>query len=196
MFLLIQHPNATIAIQAKAAGQLWSKIDPAEKEKYQERAAEERIRVSADIKAMTDAGLMPPPAKDSSKQKGSENELVLPLSRIKKIAKLDPEVRGITKEAMSIMVLAAEMFIKKLGQETNRIAQTQNRRTLLPEDVVDVCSAREAFAFLREDIRDLHREQVEVKKSNRKAVAEAKMKLAVEERTASRPIDSFFKAPP
>uniref|UniRef100_A0A6U2NTT2 Transcription factor CBF/NF-Y/archaeal histone domain-containing protein n=1 Tax=Leptocylindrus danicus TaxID=163516 RepID=A0A6U2NTT2_9STRA len=150
---------------------------------------------------MTDAGLMPPPlAKDSSsKSKGNENgytELVLPLSRIKKIAKLDPEVRGITKEAMPIMVLAAEMFIKKLGQETNRIAQIQNRRTLLPEDVVEVCSAREAFAFLREDVRDLHREQVEQKKNNRKAAAEAKMKLAVEERTASRPIDSFFKGPP
>jgi hypothetical protein len=45
------------------------------------------------------------------------------------------------------------------GVETVRVAQIQNRRKLLPEDVAQVCQSREPFYFLREDILDLAREQ-------------------------------------
>lgn len=35
----------------------------------------------------------------------------------------------------------------------------QNRRKLMPEDVVEVCSMKERFLFLKDDIKDLAKEQ-------------------------------------
>jgi DNA-directed RNA polymerase I subunit RPA43 len=34
------------------------------------------------------------------------------------------------------------------------VAQLQNRRKLLPDDIAQVCSTREQFLFLREDVKD------------------------------------------
>ena len=69
-----------------------------------------------------------------------------------------------------LMTKAAELFVSKLGTETVRVAQMQNRRKLLPEDVTQVCGLREPFAFLRDDLKDLVKAQ---KKSMAAAAAAA-----------------------
>ena len=185
-----QHPGASLATIAKAIGQEWTNSDPAEKEKYQLKAAEERERVSAEIKALSDAGLLPEISNTSkrTRQDGiTSNDLILPVARIRKIARLDPEVKGISKEGVALIAFATELFTKKLGMETMRIAQIQNRRTLMPEDVAEVCSTREQFIFLKEDIRDLYREQLQEKKNNKKAALEVK-----NANNSSKSITSFF----
>jgi hypothetical protein len=45
------------------------------------------------------------------------------------------------------------------------VAQIQNRRKLLPDDVAQVCQSREPFFFLREDILDLAREQKQLQQT-------------------------------
>ena len=81
--------------------------------------------------------------------------LVFPAARIRKICKLDPEVRGLSKEALMLVTKCAELATAKLGTETVKMARLQNRRKLLPEDVAHVCSHREQFMFLKEDVKDL-----------------------------------------
>mmetsp|Transcript_26868 Transcript_26868/g.32552 ORF Transcript_26868/g.32552 Transcript_26868/m.32552 type:complete len:134 (-) Transcript_26868:54-455(-) len=99
----------------------------------------------------------------------SDQDLKLPLARINKIAKLDPEVKKFTREALLLITKSAELFTEKLGRQSEGVAKVQNRRTLLPEDVMEVCSGgKEQFLFLREDIRDLVREQIQERNNNKK----------------------------
>ena len=187
-----------MATQAKAVGQAWSELKPEEKQVYQERAAEERERVSAEIKAMEEAGLMPPLASGGNDSLGLSSglfDLILPVARMRKIAKLDPEVRGIGKEAISVITFATELFTKKLGLEVNRIAQIQNRRKLLPEDVAEACSTREQFVFLKEDVRDLQRELLTQKKELKRQ-KDAADDAEKEQNPSSKPITSFFSSNP
>ena len=97
----------------------------------------------------------------ASADKNKDGALAYPVARIRKICRLDPEVKGISKEATLLITKAAEIFTCKLGEESNRMALMQKRRKLVTRDVVDVVSLKEQFFFLKEDLLDLIRVQQE-----------------------------------
>eukprot|EP00559_Dactyliosolen_fragilissimus_P009285 CAMPEP_0184857028 /NCGR_PEP_ID=MMETSP0580-20130426/2197_1 /TAXON_ID=1118495 /ORGANISM="Dactyliosolen fragilissimus" /LENGTH=371 /DNA_ID=CAMNT_0027352389 /DNA_START=121 /DNA_END=1236 /DNA_ORIENTATION=+ len=169
----LEHPGENVGTIARVIGQLWSKLTPAEKEYYQIQSAKERKELSNTLQQMKEAGIEIPnnltspsnaATSKTSHASNSISNLVLPVARIRKICRLDTEVRGISKEAVHLLTKAAEHFTSMLGKETAKIAQMQNRRKLLPQDIAEVCSIREAFFFLKDDIRDLVSEQVEDKR--------------------------------
>jgi DNA-directed RNA polymerase I subunit RPA43 len=134
---------------------------------YETKAAEERLRVSRDMKRLVDAGLWPESSGGNSgtnadgETNNDDDAILFPVARIRKICKLDPDVKGISKESALLITKATELFCAKLGKECVIMAQMQNRRKLLPEDVVEVCSMKEAFMFLRSDLIDLRKAQIE-----------------------------------
>ena len=149
---------------ARALGQIWNRLSEAEKLPYQQQAALERERVQVQVEAWKAAGgivgehlLNSSTTNDTTTTTGTTT---FPVARIRKICKLDPEVKNLSKEALLLVTKAAEMALAKLGKECVKTAQIQNRRKLLPDDVAQVCAVREQFAFLREDIVDLHRQQL------------------------------------
>ena len=117
------------------------------------------------------------------------NTLIFPLARLRKITKLDPDVKGVSKEALLLITKCAEMVTAKLGQESVKVAQLQNRRKLLPEDVAQVCATREQFLFLREDVKDLLREQL---LDNKRIVEKKKGEVATSTTMAAKPLKDFF----
>mmetsp|Transcript_26124 Transcript_26124/g.26528 ORF Transcript_26124/g.26528 Transcript_26124/m.26528 type:complete len:142 (+) Transcript_26124:514-939(+) len=122
-------------------------------------------------------------------------QLTLPLSRIKKIARLDSEVKGMSREALLLIARSAELFTTKLGLETVRVAQMQNRRKILPEDISDACTTREEFFFLREDLRDLLNDQQLEKKKNAATSTSLTSKSnakSVKASEGSKPLTSYF----
>lgn len=130
-------------------------------------AAKEREQVAALIeernKAIKEAGLDPKDFDDDKDAKDGSKDasgLVFPVARIRRIAKLDPEVKNLSKEAIHLVVKAAELFTAQLGQETAGVARIQNRRTLLPQDVAHVCRHVSSFQFLKDDIQDLVAQKV------------------------------------
>ena len=155
-------------------GKLWNALSEEDKRPYNEKAAEERERVAqelvvwekefqhyeAELAAWKVAGGELDEEPDTA---AYSSNLIFPVARIKKIAKLDPEVRGISKDALLLITKCAELATRKLGTETVRVAKAQNRRKLLPEDVAQVCSSREQFIFLKDDIKDLLREMLPTK---------------------------------
>ncbi|KAL7539999.1 hypothetical protein ACHAXR_009787 [Thalassiosira sp. AJA248-18] len=160
-----KHQGEGVAVIAKAIGQLWSALQPTEKEVYETQAAKERQRVSRDTQRLKDAGLWPEPnTTDNTAGAGEgidDDTIIFPIGRIRKICKLDPEVKGMSKESALLITKATELFCTKLGKECVTMAQMQNRRKLLPEDVVEVCSIKERFMFLKPDLVDLRKRQVE-----------------------------------
>ena len=117
-----------------------------------------------------------------------------PVARIRKICKLDPEVRGLSKEALLLVTKCAELSLEKLGKESVQVAQLQNRRKLLPDDVAHVCAHREQFLFLKDDVKDLLRsiEAMNEEKGGSSSsikVDDARQKAAA----GSKPLTAYFK---
>jgi histone H3/H4 len=161
----------------------------------------ERERVAAETElwkqARADQNLPIETAKDSKTTESASNNggsFTLPVGRVRKICRLDPEVRGISKEALVIITKATEMFTIQLGQECVKTAHIQNRRTLLPQDVVDVCQIRECFQFLKDDINDLHRQQkvtAEAKTSH--PATKGKLNRGTTSVPSTKPLTDYFK---
>lgn len=177
-------------MHARELGKLWSALSEEEKKVYQNLAADERERVVRDTQAWLAAGGAERMAElaEPSSASSLDATLVFPVARIRKICKLDPEVRGLSKEALLLVTKAAELGLAKLGNESVKHAQIQNRRKLLPDDVAQVCASREQFMFLREDIQDQVREQQSMKESD---------KVLVEKETvaiAKNPLTSYFSS--
>jgi DNA-directed RNA polymerase I subunit RPA43 len=180
---------------------MWSSLSDEEKQPYQDRAAAERELVEHAVEAWKAAGGIVPELGRSAAMVGGKpggtggvslSSVDMPVARVKKICKLDPEVKNLTKEGLLMVTKAAELVLVKLGKECVKTAQIQNRRKLLPDDLAQVCSVREQFLFLREDIQDLHRhmqrENIETGKQNKAA------KDSLGAKVASKPITDFFKS--
>ena len=184
-----QHQGEGVAAVAKAIGQLWSALDPSEKEVYESQAAKEKERVGRDMQRLKDAGRWPEASADAS---AGEDELIFPIGRIRKICKLDPDVRGISKESALLITKATELFCNKLGKECVIMAQMQNRRTLVADDILEVCSAKEAFMFLRPDMVDLRRAQQAEMSQKKKENGKERATKAGEESVSKNNLDSYF----
>ena len=143
------HPGGGVAVVGRALGQQWASLSADEKAVYQQKAAAERAAVA---KAVAAAGDLPIPA---AQPQLDPNTLVFPLARMRKITKLDPDVNNINKEALALITKATELALAHLGTEAVKVASIQNRRKLLPEDVVLVAQTRGAYGFLKEDLQDL-----------------------------------------
>jgi DNA-directed RNA polymerase I subunit RPA43 len=165
-----------VAAISKATGELWKSLQQAEKEVYEGQAAQEREKYMKDKQRLIDAGVWP----ESNSVGGGggadggeydEEAIIFPIGRIRKICKLDGDVKGMSKEATLLVAKATELFASKLGSEVVTMAQMSNRRKLLPDDVVEVCSVKERFMFLKDDLQDLVSEQKEIlkEKENEKA---------------------------
>jgi DNA-directed RNA polymerase I subunit RPA43 len=170
-------------------GQLWNALSTEEKFVYQQQAAHERERIAQALAAWKAAGGV----LELDTNYPKDGNLVFPLARIRKICKLDPDVRGLSKEALMLVTKCAELATAKLGQECVRVAQLQNRRKLLPDDVAHVCANREQFLFLKEDVRDLVKSCAVAADTTQKAGAPKKGDAAREVAAAgSKPLTSYF----
>jgi DNA-directed RNA polymerase I subunit RPA43 len=202
IFFFLQHPGQPITVVARALGALWSGLSDEAKQPYRAKAAVERERVERDVEKWKAAGGVVPAPTAGSTGGGkpppgvSLSSVDMPIARVKKICKLDPEVKNLTKEGLVMVTKAAEFFLTHLATECVKTAQIQNRRKLLPDDIAQVCSVREQFLFLREDIKDLHRHlQNENAESARQTKAAAAKKGGGDGNTTQgKPITDFFKS--
>jgi histone H3/H4 len=182
-----------VAAVAKALGALWKELTDAQRQPYHDGAAQERARVQAHVferqqkektKNLKSGGADSSTSPSSSDKRGSSSDdhLVLPLAKVKKICKLDPDVRGLSREAVAAVARASELVLARLGCEAVKVAAMQNRRTLMPDDVVVVCQNREQFSFLREDLVDLarlqHQQKIDHANSKSKAGSSSEKKSA------------------
>lgn len=159
--------------------------------KYQSMAKEEKERVALETEALREAGLL---IEDKAAGPGgAQGGFVLPVARVRKIVKLDPDVKGLSKEGIQLITKASELFVAALGTSSVQVATLQNRRKIVPDDILQVCETKPSFMFLQEDIRSLIDEQKEEHKIKEKAKAEeAKSKANSEANSGVKPLTSFF----
>lgn len=79
-----------------------------------------------------------------------EGMLTLPMSRIKKIVKLDPEHISSTESANYLLGVAAELFVKSFTSQAASIARSKKRKKIQYADFHDVVSSAESMLFLKD----------------------------------------------
>ena len=194
-----ENPDAKIGELAKIIGAKWKELDEESKVVYVEqanKAKEAYLKQLALFKKHNPNALQD---SESKKKSGDELELTFPLARIRKIARLDPEVNGISKEAATLLTYAAELFTEKMGQEAFSMAQIQKRRKLILQDVVDVTSMKDKFHFLKEDMNDFVKQykakELEENGGNGNVVKKQKVmsEKALSAVSNTKPLTSFFQ---
>ncbi|KAL0234881.1 hypothetical protein GEMRC1_001466 [Eukaryota sp. GEM-RC1] len=74
----------------------------------------------------------------------------LPLARIKRIIKADPDVKNVASDAVNVMSYAAVLFAETLSKESFKYTSDAKRKTLQYVDVAKACKDIDQFDFLHE----------------------------------------------
>lgn len=79
-----------------------------------------------------------------------ENSLTLPMSRIKKIVKLDPEHISSTETANYMLGIATELFVKQLTNDALEITKGRNKKKVMYSNMQQTVSRSDAYSFMRD----------------------------------------------
>lgn len=79
----------------------------------------------------------------------SEPILSIPKNSIKRIMKLDDDVKQVQSEAVFLVGKATELFLAGLARESYEVSQKDDRRQIKYDHLVDVRLADEKLAFLK-----------------------------------------------
>jgi len=113
-------------------------------------AIADRERYEREKKKYPAAAALSSSTNSKGNTKGLEpHETVIPISRVKKIAKLDPQLRSLSKEANALITKMTELFVAKLATETH--SASSGKRIIKASDVAHCIHNRPQFAWLRPD---------------------------------------------
>mmetsp|Transcript_20516 Transcript_20516/g.26552 ORF Transcript_20516/g.26552 Transcript_20516/m.26552 type:complete len:442 (+) Transcript_20516:152-1477(+) len=160
----LQHvvPNGSTQAQQHYISQRWLELSPEQKQKYRDAAREEHLRYQREVRAWKRERGLDPEApipqeilleyqqQAMTAKEIPIKEIITPAETVEKIIKLDPEVREITKEGISCITKAMELFVAKMASDCG----SQVRRTRAPlqhSDVHEMIRQKEYLLFLRED---------------------------------------------
>ncbi|ESW99728.1 hypothetical protein KL918_001336 [Ogataea parapolymorpha] len=80
----------------------------------------------------------------------SESSLSLPISRIKKLVKLDPEHVSSTESANYLLGAATELFIMNLVEQASFHAKSQKRKKIAYSDFYEVVHNNDSLLFMKD----------------------------------------------
>ncbi|KAE9553675.1 hypothetical protein FO519_003123 [Halicephalobus sp. NKZ332] len=95
-----------------------------------------------------------PEDEESNNLEKKEIETLLPLSRIKKICKLDPDVHMLTSDALKIVTFSVERFIECLAKEASLVSREDGRKTVQIKDIDRAIRRNPLFEFLEDALSD------------------------------------------
>ncbi|CAI5757584.1 unnamed protein product [Candida verbasci] len=82
----------------------------------------------------------------------SGSDLSLPLSKIKKIFKMDPEYQGASQSAVYTTGLATELFVQYLTEQANLLAKMEKRKKIQYKDFANCIQNHDSLQFLTDTI--------------------------------------------
>ncbi|KAG0671374.1 DNA-directed DNA polymerase epsilon, subunit C [Pichia californica] len=95
----------------------------------------------------------PAPAPEATLAKAPVKEdplMNLPIAKIKKILKLDPEHISSTESANFVLGLATEMFIKQFAIDASEMTKSKGRKKIMYNDAQKVVSTVDIYSFMRD----------------------------------------------
>lgn len=152
--LSTQQTKVAVSDVAKALGEKWKNLSEDEKQKYRDMA--EALKTSAVAPAAEGV----PAVEGDGNGHGSHAKTTptptgLPLSNIKKIISLDPEVGRVSHEALVVISAATEAFLQQMAHKSMSAAQRSKRRTIKLDDFQHIVKMdrRMTLAGLRDVVK-------------------------------------------
>ena len=184
------HPDFSIGSISKEIGRRWATLSEAEKAKYHEQNLAAKAVYAKELAAfevnkaafIASGGVT---ARSLAEQL-SEFEPVLPLGRIKRIMKKDPDVNNVSSDGVFATAICVDHFVALLGEAACRNMASQKRKSMRYEDVAAAIRTMPAARFLEVDFPP-HRKAGD--HSAKRKLGGENAKLAVE----SGPINGYFK---
>ena len=181
-----------MAEQSKALGARWAGLSDDEKKQYEVTAAEDKERYQREIAEQLAAGHVQPAANKKHNEELLPHETVIPIGRVKRTCKLDPEVKNITKEATAVVAKATEHFIALIAEQSYKISALSGRRTVKPEDIRDCVHRLPHFEFLRDDFPS----DMDLGSTGASASRSGSGSDSQQQADPSRSIETYFQATP
>uniref|UniRef100_A0A1I7XTC1 CBFD_NFYB_HMF domain-containing protein n=1 Tax=Heterorhabditis bacteriophora TaxID=37862 RepID=A0A1I7XTC1_HETBA len=88
----------------------------------------------------------------------------LPLSRVKKICRLDPELSAINYDAVLLVTKATELFVEELAKTAYTQAVLDKRKTIQLKDIDRAIGSKWMFRFLEDALNDWPEPTLKTKK--------------------------------
>lgn len=160
------HPNIPAT---KALSQLWKSLTDEQKAEYNqphphpEPSKEDKQVQQQQEQEPHSVGADSPQNGDTQKEnedeeaaeEGNENSNAnappFPLARLKRIIKLDRDVRQVTGEAIWVMATAVESFLKILTESAWRVAMEKKHKTIRLDDITSAVSRQRRMSDFLED---------------------------------------------
>lgn len=104
-------------------------MSEAEKEPYVAKATEDKARYQTEFKAEAERqGISEAELRSKESGKGGQDEIgitevAFPIARVKKICKLDPEVKNLSKDATMMIAKATEFFLAKFAEDSYKVIE-------------------------------------------------------------------------
>ena len=151
--------NPSIGEVTKAVGAKWRGLSPEEKNMWSEKAAEEKARYKKEFAAYTKKYGMGTNSTAGSKPSITLAHLamldtVIPLTRVKKLIKKDPDVKNISREALHLLTKCADMFTLEMSQLSHKHAARGKHKNMTYDDIVATVRKNEKLSFLLQDFPD------------------------------------------
>ncbi|KAG8968748.1 hypothetical protein FRC03_006203 [Tulasnella sp. 419] len=87
---------------------------------------------------------------DETPETRTPGTTLLPVARVQKIIKADKDLQAVSKEAVFLISVATEEFIKRLARAGHQQAQRDGRLTVQHKDLASAIKRAEELAFLQE----------------------------------------------
>ncbi len=143
----------------------WNNMTEEVKEGFQEISAQEREKYEQLIEEATEKEMQilledPSRAMEGSNENvqglkfsnlPTNNELLLPLARVKRTIKMDPEVKNVSKEATALVAKATEMFVAYMSIRGAQTAAMRGGKQILEKDFIHMVQSNDLLEFLRDD---------------------------------------------
>jgi histone H3/H4 len=179
----------------KLVSQKWKELSVEDKSQFESIYAEEKSRYSAYIaihgvpkKSKTNAN-GGDPGDDAGLPLGST---VFPVTRVKRLIKLDSDVRVVSRDAVFLISKATELFLAALSTEIQGVAQLHRRRGIRGTDVNHAVHTSGRLRFLAADFSKEYPQPKSAAPGKRKASRQSPVSKGGPNKRMEPKIDTFF----
>ena len=118
-----KQPGLSMTELTKALAAQWRELDETERSRYATLASDDKERYQREFKEQLAQGISEAELKgiSSVNKELSVFETVIPIGRVRRTCKLDPDVKNISKEATVLVAKATEFFLAKIAEESFKV---------------------------------------------------------------------------
>ena len=195
-----ENPGMAFTEVAKLLGEKYRNLSAEEKERLDGLAKTDKARYVREMAEVREYEAMHGKGSgngDTSGAGGANSakplDLVIPVSRVRKIVKMDKDVKNISKEAMATITKTTELFVAYMGVRCAGTASLRGARTIRDQDVAATIHSQNAFDFLRLDFPKIPKKPTAKQASSSSAaVKKAADNNSSKPMTGASSIKSFF----